>query len=115
MGGYGGEDKGSLERGFTMNGESQDFPLDPIKQGGSKGVKQGGLTPGQVKRLPKWQISLRPLILRVWSGSASPRSAIKGFCLDCMGEDRQAVADCGDRCCPLWRYRPFQKNRKEVI
>ena len=73
------------------------------------------LTPGQIKRLPQWQSKNRGLLERSWSGKASPRTAIKVFCLDCMGEDKQAVADCGDRCCSLWKYRPYQKNRKDVV
>lgn len=50
-------------------------------------------------------------LLAAWAGKCSPRAAIKLQCLDFCGEDVQSVADCGDRCCPLWKFRPFQKRR----
>jgi hypothetical protein len=43
-------------------------------------------------------------------GRISPRQAIKAQCLDCQGLDRQAVADCGTRRCPLWHFRPYQTD-----
>jgi hypothetical protein len=32
------------------------------------------------------------------------------MCLECQGEDVAAVRECGDSCCPLWMYRPFQSK-----
>ncbi len=53
-----------------------------------------------------------PLFVRVLNriGQVSPRMAIKAQCLDCMGLDREAVAGCADRKCPLWHFRPYQKR-----
>lgn len=35
------------------------------------------------------------------------REAIKRFCLECCGWNREYARDCGDRACPL---RPFSLN-----
>ncbi len=50
--------------------------------------------------------------LRAASGKASPRQAIKAFCLDCVAWDREQVRDCTGVDCPQFLYRPFQ--RREV-
>jgi hypothetical protein len=73
------------------------------------------LTRAQEKRLGRWGTRYRNLVRRCWCGMASPRQAIKAQCLDCQGEDRQAVASCGDRCCPLWRFRPFQPKAPQAV
>jgi hypothetical protein len=65
-------------------------------------------TPHQLKRLDRWQPSHRGMLQRAWAGKCSPRAAIKLQCLDCCGEDVKAVRECEDRCCPLWRFRPYQ-------
>ena len=44
------------------------------------------------------------------TGQASPRAAIKAFCLECVCWQPKEVTDCTDTGCPLWRYRPFQKS-----
>jgi len=31
-----------------------------------------------------------------------------------MGEAREAVATCGDQCCALWRYRPYQPGHRKT-
>ncbi len=48
------------------------------------------------------------------SGKASPRSAIKAFCIECMGYARTEVADCNTIECPLNMYRPYQKGDDET-
>lgn len=45
---------------------------------------------------------------RALEGSASPRNAIKAFCAECCGYDREAVRTCPATACPLWRYRPWR-------
>lgn len=75
------------------------------------GVSERFLTRAQSKRLAQWKLSNRGGLLRAWKGACSPRHAIKLQCLDCCGEDHAAIIECGDRCCPLWKFRPFQ-NRK---
>lgn len=53
-------------------------------------------------------ISVQGSLTRAFSGSASPRAAIKAHCLACTGFDRLAVRNCTGWGCPLWKYRPFQ-------
>ncbi len=51
------------------------------------------------------------LFLRVYSGKASPREAIRAHCLECIGFEVAAVKDCGAPACPLYEYRPYQEER----
>jgi len=49
---------------------------------------------------------------RAASGKASPRAAIKMFCAECCGYERNEVTLCTDTGCPLRSYRPFQARPK---
>ena len=42
-------------------------------------------------------------------GRATPRNAIKAFCLECMGWQRNEVSGCSTIDCPLNLYRPYRK------
>jgi len=42
-------------------------------------------------------------------GGRWPKSAIKAFCLECVGWQRAEVARCTALACPLWAYRPFRR------
>lgn len=53
--------------------------------------------------------SVKITLRGAFSGSASPRAAIKAQCLVCVGYDRAAIKACTGYSCPLWEYRPFQK------
>jgi len=46
----------------------------------------------------------------VYAQRHTRQQAIKANCLDCQGFDSVAVKDCGDRLCPLWKFRPFQRK-----
>lgn len=35
----------------------------------------------------------------------TPLSAIKAFCVDCMGDQPRLVKECATKSCPLWFYR----------
>ena len=70
------------------------------------------LTPEQVQRLRNWNQSRRAQIKRLWARKGGRKLAIHMTCLDCCGEDSQAVGQCGDRCCPLWHFRPFQHHKQ---
>lgn len=35
----------------------------------------------------------------------TPLSAIKAFCISCMGDQPRLVKDCSTKSCPLWPYR----------
>ena len=48
--------------------------------------------------------------LAVVSGKASPRNAIKAFCIECYGYQRKEVTNCSAIECPLNPYRPYQKE-----
>lgn len=61
-------------------------------------------------RLSEAPISVKNTLARAFSGSASPRQAIKAMCLACTGFERQEITDCTGYSCPLWCYRPFQKG-----
>lgn len=52
--------------------------------------------------------SAKNTLARAFSGSASPRAAIKAMCLACVGYDRDSIKNCTGYSCPLWKYRPFQ-------
>lgn len=52
--------------------------------------------------------SVKNTLREAFSGSASPRRAIRAMCLSCVGYDRASVRDCTGYSCPLWKYRPFQ-------
>jgi len=52
--------------------------------------------------------SVKNTLTKAFSGSASPRAAIKAMCLTCVGYDRETVRNCTGYSCPLWKYRPFQ-------
>lgn len=54
--------------------------------------------------------SVKNTLREAFSGSASPRKAIKAMCLTCVGYDRKEVRDCSAFACPLWAYRPFQEE-----
>jgi hypothetical protein len=51
---------------------------------------------------------------RALSGKASPRQAIKAFCLECVGYERNEITQCADTGCPLYHYRPFQKRLRHA-
>lgn len=72
--------------------------------------------PGAVRRLETIKgaaPSLGRLFQRALAGKCSPRQAIKAQCLDCQGLDREGVCTCGDHCCPLWHFRPFQSPKRD--
>lgn len=51
---------------------------------------------------------------RALRGKASPRQAIKAFCLECVGYERNEITQCTDTGCPLYRYRPYQRRLKRT-
>ena len=50
----------------------------------------------------------RTVMLKAYQGTASPRSAIKAQCLNCVGYNREDITHCTGYSCPLWAYRPYQ-------
>lgn len=62
----------------------------------------------RAKRIQTAPVSARKALARSYSQKCSPRSAIKAFCLECVGFDRKAITECTAPACPLWNFRPFQ-------
>lgn len=62
----------------------------------------------RARRLEACPRSSKRLLVSCWEKKASPRKAIKAFCAECVGYDRESVAGCTAYACPLWRYRPHQ-------
>lgn len=60
------------------------------------------------RRVAEAPQSCQKALREAFSGSASPRQAIKALCLVCVGFDRMAIANCTGWSCPAWKYRPFQ-------
>ncbi len=50
----------------------------------------------------------RTIMEKAYASTASPRSAIKAQCLQCVGYIRDDVTHCTGFACPLWGYRPYQ-------
>lgn len=56
----------------------------------------------------------RTILRNAYEGKASPLKAIKAMCLHCCGSAeenvRATIAACSGFSCPLWKYRPYQKE-----
>lgn len=46
---------------------------------------------------------------------ATPLSAIKEFCVDCMGDQPRLVKECTTKTCPLWPYRLGKGNTRRAM
>ena len=44
----------------------------------------------------------------------SMAAAVKSFCYECMGHEREEVKVCSDLACPLWMYRPGRRISKKA-
>ena len=66
------------------------------------------------KRAADVPISARQGYVRSALGEASPRQAIKAFCLECVYWIRPEVSMCTALACPLYEYRPFAKDVNET-
>jgi hypothetical protein len=71
----------------------------------------GALPPKIRRRVEAVPIPARALHLRAVTGKASPRQAIRAFCQECIGHDREAIATCTALACRLWHHRPFQPKK----
>ena len=63
------------------------------------------------RRLEGVPETMRRTYLRAVSGKSKP-AAIKAFCAECVGWDRDEVRLCTAPACPLYPYRPFMGRRK---
>lgn len=60
------------------------------------------------ERLKSIPVRARLGYLAAAAGKASPRNAIKAFCLECVCWDRAEVRQCTSLACPMYAYRPFK-------
>jgi len=65
------------------------------------------------KRLQDTPETMRRTYLRAVSGKSKP-AAIKAFCAECVGWDREEVRRCTAPACPLYPYRPFIGKSKRA-
>jgi hypothetical protein len=65
------------------------------------------------RRLESMPETCRRTYLRAMGGR-SLAAAVKAFCLECVGWDRQEVARCTALACPLYPYRPFGRERRRA-
>lgn len=68
-----------------------------------------GLNARQRAAIEEAPASARGILERAYSGK-SKAAGIKAFCLRCVGYARNDVRDCTSKGCPLWPYRPYQKD-----
>jgi len=61
----------------------------------------------RAERLRTIPISRRGVFERAYAAKAAPRSAIKAFCLECLGFDEAEIRNCTAPACPLYEYRPY--------
>ncbi len=54
----------------------------------------------------------RSTYLKATRGKASPRMAIKAFCMECVNWERKEVRLCTATACALWAYRPFVEGEQ---
>ncbi len=79
----------------------------PLPKTASLGEKIAARRAGRLATAP---VSWQGILKRSWSKNCSPRAAVKAFCGECQGFDRQGITDCTCWACPLWTFRPFQKT-----
>lgn len=58
----------------------------------------------RAKRLAQIPLRQRPIFLRAWKGQ-SRKSAMRAFCLECMGYQSAEVNRCTSLACTLYGYR----------
>ena len=78
----------------------------------------GSFTLQQAKRLrqvDETKLMFAGLFRRLYTSPerVSPRQAIRAFCLECNGYEREAITVCSATACPLFFFRPFQQTQRE--
>ena len=63
-----------------------------------------------LKRLDAIPQKYRNIYIKAFSGKASPRQAIKAFCLECVYWQKEEIRKCTCPACPLYRLRPYQQS-----
>ena len=63
------------------------------------------------RRLAEMPESFKRTYLKAVGGRSRP-AAVRAFCAECMGYDREGVTECTSLACALWPYRPYQVRQK---
>ncbi len=71
-----------------------------------------GLDTEQAQAVESLPMVYRATLRKAFTGAASPRQAIKAKCIDCTCGHRCEIRECPSNECPLWRFRPYQKEGK---
>lgn len=66
-----------------------------------------------IKRANDTPKSARLGYLRATCKLCSPKSAIKAFCMMCIGYERDEITHCSAYACPLYAFRPFQTRSRD--
>lgn len=53
----------------------------------------------------------RFLFYKIFNGENSRVQAVKAKCIDCSNFQKEEVTNCAAIQCPLWNFRPYQKNK----
>lgn len=78
-------------------------------QGEAMSYDKAKIEAARERRLQWFKPSNRGIVQRAWSGK-SRRAGVQAFCLECVGEDKDAIRHCTALACPLWPYRPYQTS-----
>ena len=99
---------------MTLSNTPQKSCQPAESDGSAKNQPQLPNTPDHRNRIKKKEATIplkyRQGYLRAVSGEASPRQAIKAFCLECICWQRKEIELCPSVSCPLYPYRPFQND-----
>ena len=68
----------------------------------------------QQKTLDSASVLYKGITETALEGNGSPRNAIKAFCLHCVGYQREDVKGCTAYGCPLYAFRPYQKDTESL-
>jgi len=60
----------------------------------------------KLKHIPK---AYHNRFKRAWNGNRS--AAVHANCLECMGYSREEVHLCNTTTCPLWKLRPYRRDK----
>lgn len=61
----------------------------------------------KLKNIPK---AYHNRFIRAWKGNRS--AAVHANCLECMGYVREEVHLCNTTTCPMWKLRPYRRDKK---
>jgi hypothetical protein len=84
-------------RARAKRGESGEFwhgPLGPLEA-----LLPEGVDPSRLRQMP---VTYRRLYIRALRGEGGAKAAIRAFCLECVGWQREFAVTCSTRACHLW-------------